>query len=160
MSLNWWKGIIIQECKKYYGIDPSRLSIEPAKIYGEITLKQLDDLMPKEWVSENGVTHKTRRGGFDSKYYLTTVNEMRRFLAWDMTQNAKAYSLEDFDCDDFAAVLWGRMKMWTSGLCHGILIIPGHAKNFFISADKKIYEIEPQSDRIVALTNPVTEYIL
>jgi hypothetical protein len=154
---NWWTYIV--GIVKKWGPYVDQM-IPPAEIYGEITLQEVDRIMPKKWISKNHIVHMTRQGGFDAKYKLTTVSEIKRFLAWDQTNNARAYSLEDFDCDDFSFVLTGRMRMWTGGLAQGILIIPGHAKNFFIDRHKKVYEIEPQSDRISLLSNEVVEYII
>ena len=160
MSMKWWKGVVRNECIKHYGIDPLKTSIAPARIYGEITLDEVYELMPKVYTTPNGVEYRVRSSIFDSKYNLTSITEIKRFLEWDRTENVHDYSLEDFDCDDFAFVLTDRLRLWSPGLAQGILIVPGHAKNFFIDARKKVWGIEPQSDRVNLIPRDVHQYIM
>jgi hypothetical protein len=47
----------------------------------------------------------------DLNYAVVARKDVEQFLGGNAT-NAFAYSASDFDCDDFAAVLWGRSKEW------------------------------------------------
>lgn len=88
----------------------------------------------------------------DYDYYLVDKAEMEKFLAEDKT-NMDEYIPEYHDCDDFSFRLMGQVSVpgW-SGLAFGIVfaLIPGggHAINCFVSEDKKVYIVEPQSDKI------------
>jgi len=84
----------------------------------------------------------------DSTYLLCDYDDVALFLAQDQT-NKYGYSLEDYDCDDFAYRLMGQFSIpdW-SNLCLGIIWTATHAFNLFISEDREIFFIEPQNDTI------------
>lgn len=88
----------------------------------------------------------------DSYYKTTTLDELRRFLEWDKTDE-RTYTSEWFDCDDFSTVLTGDVNIpgW-EWLPFGMLWTEtgtgGHAVNVFIDDKSEIYIVEPQNDQI------------
>ena len=56
---------------------------------------------------------------------------------------------EDRDCDDFSYRLMGQFSIrgW-SQLCLGIVWTHTHALNCFVDENKKLWFIEPQTDKI------------
>lgn len=88
----------------------------------------------------------------DKEYSLTTKEAMEIFLREDyLNLTSLAYSIDKNDCDDFAVRLWGRFKEKNKGFAFGLAISFSHAYNFFIDGNKKIWFIEPQSDKIMDL---------
>lgn len=61
------------------------------------------------------------------------------YLGLDETDGI-AYVAEEMDCDDFAAILFGKFA--------GLLWTNVHAFNWFIDENWKLWFIEPQSDKI------------
>ena len=84
----------------------------------------------------------------DLNYLLCSYDDIALFLAQDET-NKMTYISEKRDCDDFAYRLMGQFSIpeW-SDLCLGIIWTTNHAFNVFITEDKEILFIEPQSDTI------------
>ena len=164
---NWVRNY----CKNKWNVDPALVrqdgTIPPAKIYGDITRREIYDLMPKEYLNpNNNTTYKVRASLWDSKYKLTTVSELNRFLAWDkVTRPPFNYEANFNDCDDAAVMSWGRVKEWTRGLSYGLLCTntPAHAKNVFVGLEHKdsdkpsVYEVEPQSNTLVKLYNKTVD---
>ena len=87
----------------------------------------------------------------DMVYDLIDKASMIEFLAWDKTNDYK-YTANYFDCDDFSYRLMGQASTpaW-AGIAFGIAWSTTHAFNVFMASDKKIYIIEPQSDKIIPL---------
>jgi|TARA_Y100000310_G_scaffold330267_1_gene401617 hypothetical protein len=81
-------------------------------------------------------------------YFLCAYDDIAYFLAKDET-NRQEYVEERFDCDDFAAMLYGQFSTpdW-SDMCVGLIWTERHALNIMISVDKRVLFIEPQSDTI------------
>jgi hypothetical protein len=164
MVMNWYQNWIVKEYLKLRrrGFIGDVSTTKPAMIEKDIHYKDMYDILPKKYINPNNNTEYTTRTTFwDLNYRLTSVSEVKRFLAWDRTNNEKIYEKEFFDCDDYAVVLWGRMKMWTSGLAQGVIITidPAHAKNIFIDNNLVVWEIEPQSDQVRELYSIVTHYL-
>ena len=161
--MTWYEKYILNAYNSLVkqGKIPDRYYLDPAKIYGEITDDAIYDLMPQEYLNPNNNTmYKVRKSCWDSKYRLTSVDEMKRFLAWDKSVRPPFTSEKDFqDCDDAAVMCWGRVKQWTRGLAFGLLLTntPAHAKNVFIDVKKDVYEIEPQSNTLVKLYNKTVD---
>lgn len=84
----------------------------------------------------------------DGDYLLCSYDDIAFFLAQDET-NKFEYSAEDYDCDDFSYRLMGQFSIpkW-SDLCLGICWTQTHAFNCFITEDKDLLFIEPQTDEI------------
>ena len=155
--MTWYEKYILNSYNSLVkqGKLPDINYLKPAMIYGEITSEEIYKLMPKEYLNpNNNSVYKVRNSTWDGKYRLTTVAEMKRFLAWDKTESLGSEP-EFSDCDDFAVVMWGQIKKWTKGLAFGLIITntPAHAKNVFIDANKHIYEIEPQGNGLKLLYN-------
>jgi len=92
----------------------------------------------------------------DKKYVSHSLSKMKYILALDDT-NKRKYFDEVFDCDDFAAMLYGRMKekhgnatfgeVWAYWKENGEIF--GHALNVYYCYQYDItYLIEPQTDKI------------
>uniref|UniRef100_A0A6M3L030 Uncharacterized protein n=1 Tax=viral metagenome TaxID=1070528 RepID=A0A6M3L030_9ZZZZ len=84
----------------------------------------------------------------DKDYRLCSYDDIALFMAQDET-NKIGYESEDFDCDDFAYRLMGQFSVqgWAD-LCFGIIWTETHAFNLFVTEDKEILFIEPQTDEI------------
>jgi hypothetical protein len=85
-------------------------------------------------------------GAGDAEIYLPDANfkvykkdDVIKFLGLDETDKIP-YVTETYDCDDFAAEIFGMFAglVWTNT----------HSLNWFISDEGKFYFIEPQSDDI------------
>lgn len=88
----------------------------------------------------------------DWNYRLVDKREMEVFLANDKT-NLEKYVPEYHDCDDFSFRLMGQTSIpsW-SDTAFGIVFAQtpegGHAINCFVTNDKKVFLIEPQTDQV------------
>ena len=93
----------------------------------------------------------------DSEYTATTKEQLMTFLKADLT-NLRQYQPEIFDCDDFAAVLYGNVKSIAGNLAFGFAWVNwqdekgrtiAHAVNVaYLVNENKVYFIEPQNDSI------------
>lgn len=111
------------------------------KITKEINHKELRKILKR----------KLRRAHIfivDTKKHLIDKSEMERFLREDKTDLIK-YCPEIYDCDNFAWRLLGNINVegW-SGIAFGFAFSKVHAFNIFVGADKEVYIIEPQADKI------------
>jgi len=100
----------------------------------------------------------------DNKYRTTTKDELIRFLKWDMTDSWK-YVSEFFDCDDFSNSIFGSISNPDWGcLPFGIVWaeVPGggHAINCFISSDREVFIIEPQTDVVMKCPKDWKPYLI
>lgn len=136
-------------------------SIEPPMIYGEITGSELGDILPSKYIRD-GKEYWTHRYIRDKKYKLTNLSEYKRFLSWNLVDKDQ-YVSDFYDCDNFSLHLTSDIQSeFCAGLAFGIMDVPGHSKNIFVTSDKKVYTVEPQSD-VVDLLNPniqVTFYLM
>jgi len=87
----------------------------------------------------------------DSRYLLVPMDDVKRFLNWDGTDEF-TYVSEQYDCDNYELRLWGQINSlpeW-AGISLGMIWFskPAHALNFFIDVEGKVWLIEPQSDTI------------
>lgn len=100
----------------------------------------------------------------DSKYKTTTLDELKRFLAWDKTSE-ESYISEWYDCDDFAAVTNGTINIpgwyW---LPFGIMWTEtpggGHAVNVFVDNLYNVWIVEPQNDNCFELPGDWKPYLI
>lgn len=105
---------------------------------------------------------------YDRHYFALNKSDVEAFLHSSKIDAIK-YQKERFDCDDFAAALRGEFLQWFShghegkgeerGAAFGQITgdlrkastpneVRGHAMNFFIASDRKVYIIEPQTDSV------------
>ena len=84
----------------------------------------------------------------DYDFLLCSPNDIALFLAQNET-NKMGYVAEKRDCDDFAYRLMGDFSIpeW-SDLCLGIMWTDNHAFNLFVTEEREILFIEPQTDEI------------
>ena len=84
----------------------------------------------------------------DAIYNTCTVTDLERFLKWDKTNHTQ-YEAQVYDCDDFAWRLKGQLTQgkWAS-IPFGVIWTEGHALNLFVDNLRRIYFVEPQSDKI------------
>ena len=88
----------------------------------------------------------------DNLYQLPQFNEVRDFINND-NLSFKKYRKEYFDCDDFAIILWGRLREQFQGCAVGFALSGTHAFNVFIDDKRKMWIIEPQTDKIFKYDN-------
>lgn len=133
-------------------------SIAPAAIFSEVNGGEVMGIMPSKYYI-GSVECNTTVLLWDRDYLLTSLSEVKRFLEWNKVDKDH-YVNDDYDCDNFAISLYADAIRWTNGLCFGFFITEGHAKNLFITNDRKVYEIEPQSDVVHELKSPVILYMM
>jgi len=88
----------------------------------------------------------------DASYILVDIETLREYLKYNDISDYK-YITNDFDCDNFSFALMGDVTKWDSRLAFGIVWVKQpagtyHALNFCIAEDKKVYFVEPQTNRI------------
>ena len=83
----------------------------------------------------------------DSEFALLTKKQVVEFLKSDWT-NWRIYRKEKFDCDDFAIILWGKFHEKFGNCSVGFACSNVHAFNLFIDENRKLWIIEPQTDKI------------
>lgn len=114
------------------------------KIVGEITNTEIKEIIEESFPRATIYLS-------DKKYQLTSVDEIKKFLAVDATSDKK-YKKRYHDCDNFSYRLIGQMQDWCANLAFGIIWVTGkgfaHGLNCFIDDKKEFWLIEPQSDRI------------
>lgn len=126
--------------KLFFGRKPNK----PTS-YGKISDKEIKKIFKSK---KNNLT-PTRVYCTDKQYDLTTSLEIFDFLKNDNTDFQK-YRVGTNDCDDFASQLWGRLNEWGPSFALGYAISLGHVFNFFIDKNKKVWIIEPQTDKIIS----------
>lgn len=141
------------------GIIPKPLP--PPVILGEINSSELHTMLPGTFINHiDGKEYSVRKDVWmDKVYRLTSVDEIKRFLKWNLIDKEK-YEADYFDCNNFAIATWGASKLWGRGLCFGLCIIPGHAKNWFLNEKLEIWEAEPQSDAVSLSKGTISHYFL
>jgi len=93
----------------------------------------------------------------DNSYYSISKADMHAWLETDPTNEGK-YVPEYHDCDDFAFRLKGAVsgpgmsKYAIAWACSEV-----HAYNLFISPDRQVYLIEPQTDQIIPVEKDLPE---
>lgn len=94
----------------------------------------------------------------DMEYELPTFDSVKELIEWDDTDGYQ-YVTTFYDCDDFAFRFLGKSSIpsW-AGTTLGFAWSRTHAFNFFISASKQIYIIEPQNDRIIKIEDAGSSY--
>jgi len=88
----------------------------------------------------------------DREFKLVDTDHLQRYLNTNPVSDRK-YVKEQHDCDDFAYIIQGDVTRWDSDLAFGIIHgrdLNGnpHMWNVCIGTDKKIWFIEPQTDRV------------
>lgn len=151
-------GEIRKEAEKR-GIIPTPLP--PPVILGEINSSALHTMLPGTYINHiDGKTYNVRKDVWMNKVYkLTSVDEIKRFLKWNLIDKEK-YEEDYFDCDSYAWATMGAMKLWGRGLCFGLCVIPGHAKNWFLDEKRQIWEAEPSSDHASLSEGKISHYFL
>ena len=100
----------------------------------------------------------------DNTYKLVSKATVKEFLASDHT-NMHKYIPENFDCDNFAFMLWSNATYKFGSIAIGVLIYrvsnsSFHAINFFITPNRTIKFIEPQADFIFSNLNGKPYFII
>ena len=83
----------------------------------------------------------------DENYKLVDKSTIKNLLRINPVNNRVYVPIKN-DCDDYAWILMGDVNRWDSDLAFGIVWSHGHAINWFIDTNKKIWYIEPQNDVI------------
>lgn len=118
----------------------------PAKIYKKVSVAYIESKIPHTVPNiYNDKLWAVRTDFWDCEYGLTTKEEIEKYLVWDRLDEEK-YVKDDFDCNRFAVSLWGRVPLWTNGICFGLILTGNHAMNWFLDKDGVRWTVEPQSD--------------
>lgn len=160
--INYWlKYATFDEIKaeaKRRGMFPEPLA--PASIYQYISGNELGSILPSKYIID-GKEYWTHRYIRDVSYKLISIEDVKRFLKWNL-DDKEQYIADYYDCDNFSMQLAADAQVWMPGVALGIMDVPGHSKNICVTLDKKVWEIEPQSDAISELSpgRQVTLYLI
>ena len=88
----------------------------------------------------------------DSYFNLTTMEEAKVFTV-DTKVCYRKWVAEDHDCDNFSFALMGYWSQGLKSFAFGIAWSAGHAFNFMIDKDKKVWIIEPQTNSYMLLVD-------
>lgn len=136
------------------------IPLAPAKIYKEVSWEYVYERLPKTYMLPNDTNvYTTRSYLLDIKYKLTSIEEIHRFLKWNLVDKDQ-YIADYYDCDNFASSLWADCIRWTSGLAFGHFHTIGHAKDLVLCVDDICWDIEPQSDVTKVLNIPTVMYMM
>jgi hypothetical protein len=92
----------------------------------------------------------------DSSYTGYSIWQLNEFMVNFDNTNLRTWIAQTFDCDDFSEVLSGNVNGFFPGIAFGTIWYGpknppynwGHSVNIFYNyVDKKIYLVEPQSDK-------------
>jgi len=138
---------------KYHYIPPFDLEevVEKDAIWMAETLSVLPN-----W--GNGVT----RWPLDNKYYLCSLEDMQKIVAWDWV-DAKEYIRSRFDCEDFVVSFKAHIDEIFKLNQVGIVLdwSSEHSYNLIVLPDKQMLIMEPQTDQYWALEDrPLDRYAL
>ena len=143
------KNMALGDCEKEVKALKNEKNPSTPVITGELSIYDIKDLLT--------VQTKVRQLIITDMYYKTpSVQSVKNALKLDLT-NTETYMPIWYDCDDFSFRLHGFFSIgeWaatTMGIAHSKL----HAFNFFITSDKKVYIIEPQTDVVRLLEDVKT----
>ncbi len=95
----------------------------------------------------------------DAFYEISTRKEWEKFMQWWMLKHKKW--TKEFDCDNFADILHGWVKLMNPKICEGVIWVKvtnkiNHAVNFIVIEEGEEIEwayIEPQTGQIHRLTD-------
>lgn len=144
--------------------------LDPPKTTESISAEDLRDIITRDLGVPREHIHLS-----DAKYDLYPRSELDRFLSDDRT-NGRKYVPAAFDCDNFAAVLFGNESIWQSrnadsqerqgstafGIVWGdIKGVGPHALCFWIdSEDRTAKLVEPQNDSVFRLPTDSTTWLV
>ena len=131
--INWLKSLF-------------KIKITPEKGHGVIFANEIQKLIPSAKKDKIYLTNPDLTIA-DKTYILPRKEQIENFLLSDSTNRYK-YQTEMFDCDDFAMVLLGRLRERFPNFAIGFAASGEHAFNFFIDNTRKLWLIEPQTDKI------------
>ena len=89
----------------------------------------------------------------DQTVGVASFSQYFNFLKLNKIDKAQ-YISEDYDCDDFARELWHYFKGLNTKIAFGHIWISkplgsGHALNWFIDNELRLWLVEPQNDKIM-----------
>jgi len=110
-----------------------------------------DNPIPIEYSEIDDIVGVKRLTLLDTHSYGIDMKDVMRILKENPEIADMNYIANDLDCDDFAIALYGLFNQQTLGrFCFGLARSKGHAFNFFIDRQKKLWIVEPQSGRIMS----------
>ncbi len=148
----------LEECRSALSDSRERIAVLESQIVLPFELGE-PQIKDSAWVNsvlaqipnwQNGVF----RWPMDSRYYLCSQEEMRKFIQWDWV-SSRQYIAEIFDCENFAFWFKGR----ADGLLHrnnvGFIVdwSGGHAYNVIVFPDNELWIFEPQNDSWTSITD-------
>lgn len=87
----------------------------------------------------------------DNEYQTINRGVLENALKTNFIKFIK-YRAEKFDCDDYSFILCGQLKLMFPGVAFGIIHSKTHAFNFAILDDKSVVVIEPQTNKILTVS--------
>lgn len=116
-------------------------SVKPVN-QGNISGSKIFDMLQDENIRFNVLV--------DASYKTISIEDMKKFLKYNFAKSKK-YAAEKYDCDNFAAVLYGQTSYFLGNTAVGMIHVKvpngAHALNMMIVGDR-LYYIEPQNNEI------------
>jgi len=121
----------------------------------DITGREIEKIFSKnirQYIRKDVIvlTSKLRVYVVDDDYKLPSLEQIKAFLKHNKV-NKNKFVKDKFDCDNFAVQLWGRFNEYAPGYAFGYAISSKHVFNIMIDANRDLYVIEPQSDKIIPM---------
>ena len=86
----------------------------------------------------------------DNNYSLTSVGEAKKYSQRTKVSINK-WQKEEYDCDEFSFALMGYWNLDLYQFAFGIAWSKTHAFNIMVDNNKKVYVIEPQSNKFIPI---------
>ena len=115
-------------------IDP-----EEAEVLGKLTNRELEEILMSYNISYSNIYVS------DRNFSLTSVEEAKRFNEETKVQYTLAY-IGNYDCDEFAAALYGYWNHDRKQFAFGLAWSNTHAFNVMIDENRILWVIEPQKN--------------
>jgi len=145
----------LEEQVQIYGSLIKEKMPNPPKILGEISSKDLTELIKPQIQLYMPEIEKNNFFISDTKYKLTSIEEAKRYSKESIIQFT-SWRAEKHDCDEFSFRLMGHWNNKGAGqFAFGIIWSYSHAFNLFVDNNKKIWGVEPRNNKFVEINKLV-----
>ncbi|KKL86224.1 hypothetical protein LCGC14_1946820, partial [marine sediment metagenome] len=115
----------------------AQLPVDPPKPAGTIDIHLMSSILLDKMEEMGDPFVTPALADTDNKVY--NKEEVKKYLGLDETDKI-TYVSQEMDCDDFAAILFGKFA--------GLVWTKKHALNWFIDETETLWFIEPQTDKM------------
>ena len=148
---NIWKNFVKKQYEYYFGDEIEKLKEEIERLNKRLESKKIKTPKTMGFIDYNGVNQLFKpitQNLFisDLRFRLTSKEEAEKFTNATKLK-FRRWIREDFDCDNFSFALLGYWSESLESFAFGIAWSRTHAFNIMIDKDKKIWIVEPQTNR-------------